>query len=52
MAANNTLDTLNGLFKQVYADQMQDLIPDGVKLLTKIDFSKRDSIGLAYNQPK
>ncbi len=51
MAANNTLDTLNGLFKSVYADQLQDLIPDGVKLLGKIPFSKRDSIGLAYNQP-
>jgi hypothetical protein len=51
MAVANTLDTLNGLFKQVYADQLQDLIPDGVKLLTMIDFSKRDSIGQAYNQP-
>jgi len=51
MAVSNTLDTLNGLFKQVYADQLQDLIPDGVKLLTMIDFSKRDSIGQAYNQP-
>lgn len=30
---------------------MQDLIPDGVKLLVKIPFSKRDSIGQAYNQP-
>jgi hypothetical protein len=51
MAANNTLDTLNGLFKNVYADQLEDLIPDGVKLLAKIPFSKRESIGLAYNQP-
>lgn len=51
MAVSNTLDTLNGLFKQVYADQLQDLIPDGVKLLVKIPFSKRDSIGQAYNQP-
>jgi hypothetical protein len=51
MAVSNTLDTLNGLFKNVYADQLQDLIPDGVKLLVKIPFSKRDSIGQAYNQP-
>ncbi len=51
MAVSNTLDTLNGLFKNVYADQLQDLIPDGVKLLVKIPFSKRDSIGQSYNQP-
>ena len=35
----NTLDTLNGLFKEVYADRLEELIPDGVKLLNKIPFA-------------
>ena len=39
MAANNTVDTLNGLFKQVYADRIRNLIPDGVKLYNLIEFS-------------
>lgn len=48
----NTLDTLNGLFKEVYAKDLVDLIPDGVKLLTKIPFAKKDaSLGNFYHQP-
>lgn len=48
----NTLDTLNGLFKEVYAKDLEDLIPDGVKLLTKIPFAKKDSqVGNFYHQP-
>lgn len=49
MAQNNTFGTpdnsvgnLNGLFKEVYADKLNDLIPDGVKLLNKIKFSAKD----------
>ena len=48
----NTLDTLNGLFKEVYANDLEDLIPDGVKLLTKIPFAKKDAqVGNFYHQP-
>lgn len=48
----NTLDTLNGLFKEVYADDLEELIPDGVKLLTRIPFAKRDAqLGNFYHQP-
>jgi len=48
----NTLDTLNGLFKEVYAKQLEELIPDGVKLLTKIPFAKKDQqTGNFYHQP-
>lgn len=47
----NTLDTLNGLFKVVYANSMEDLIPDGVKLLAKIPFNKQQSLGKSYLQP-
>ena len=44
--------TLNGLFKEVYAKELVNLIPDGVKLLTKIPFSKRDAaLGSFYHQP-
>lgn len=59
MAANNTFSTpdntvgnLNGLFKETYADKMQELIPDGVKLLNKIKFmAKEKQPGNLYHQP-
>lgn len=48
----NTLDTLNGLFKEVYAKRIEDLIPEGAKLLNKIPFAKREaSLGNFYHQP-
>jgi hypothetical protein len=51
-STSNNLDTLNGLFKEVYADKLEDLIPDGVKLLNKIPFSKKDrQLGNFYHQP-
>jgi len=33
---NNTVGNLNGLFKEVYADKLENLIPDGVKVLKDI----------------
>jgi hypothetical protein len=58
-ASNNTFSTpattvgnLNGLFKQVYADKLKDLIPDGVKALNMIDFNdKADKLGDLFHQP-
>ena len=48
----NTLATLNGFFKEVYSANLENLIPDGVKLMSKIPFVKRDSqIGNLYHQP-
>lgn len=48
----NTLDTLNGLFKEVYGKELIDLIPDGVKLLQKIPFAKKEAqLGNMYHQP-
>lgn len=48
----NTLTSLNGLFKECYADKMQNLIPDGVKLLNMISFVPKESMpGNHYNQP-
>lgn len=51
-AGSNTLSTLNGLFKQVYGDDVQNLIPDGVKLYKMIKFVQKDKQqGAAFNQP-
>lgn len=52
MATANDVSTLNGLFKEVYADKIQQLIPEGTKLLQRIPFvSKEKQGGLFYNQP-
>jgi hypothetical protein len=52
MGANNNLSTLNGLFKEVYADKLRNLIPDGVKVLKMIDFVQKDQQnGSLYHQP-
>jgi len=53
MAANNTFaGSLNPLFKEVYADKVEGLIPDGVKILNMIKFSPKDKQpGNLYHQP-
>lgn len=52
MASANQLGTLNGLFKDEYADKLETLIPDGVKLLNKIKFMSKDKQpGNLYHQP-
>ena len=49
---NNTVGNLNGLFKEVYADKMKELIPDMVKLLNMIKFMPKDrQAGNLYHQP-
>ena len=48
----NVLSTLNGLFKERYADKLQALIPDGVKLYNKIKFNSKDKApGNLFHQP-
>lgn len=52
MAQNNNLTTLNGLFKEVYAERINEIIPDGVKLLKDIPFVSKDKQnGSLYHQP-
>jgi hypothetical protein len=52
MAGENTVSTLNGLFKEVYADKIENLIPEGTKLMQKIPFSARKKeLGSLYHQP-
>lgn len=47
-----TVGTLNGFFKETYADKLAELIPDGVKLLNKIQFMSKDKQpGNLYHQP-
>lgn len=48
----NSVATLNGLFKEIYSDKVQNLIPDGVKLLKAVDFlPKSKMLGNEYHQP-
>jgi hypothetical protein len=52
MAQFNQVDSLNGLFKIVYADKIKDLIPEGVKLLKMIPFnSAQKALGNTFNTP-
>ena len=48
--ASNTVSTLNGLFKEIYADKLENLIPDGVKLMSSISFSSKEKqLGNLYH---
>ena len=38
----NNMTTLNGLFRETYADKMERLIPEGTKLMQKIAFLPKD----------
>jgi len=52
MAGENTFTTLNGMFKEVYAGKIENLIPEGTKLIQKIPFSSREKqLGNLYHQP-
>ena len=53
MAANNTFaGSLNAMFKENYEDKIEDLIPDGVKVLNMIKFMPKDKQpGNLYHQP-
>lgn len=52
MSVANNLTTLNGLFKEVYANKLENLIPDGVKLLNMVPFvSRQHQEGNLYHQP-
>lgn len=52
MSTPNTVSTLNGLFKEVYASKIENLIPDGVKLLKLVPYiESAKEIGNFYHQP-
>lgn len=41
---NSTASTLNGLFKEIYADKVMNLVPDNVCLLNMVDFVGQDKV--------
>jgi hypothetical protein len=52
MAGENTISTLNGLFKEVYAEKLENLIPEGTKFTQKVPFSgRKKAVGSLYHQP-
>jgi len=52
MSGENTVATLNGNFKEVYADNIKDLVPDGVFLYNEIPFvAEKQTNGNLYHQP-
>lgn len=51
MSGENTVATLDGLFKQVYADKLADVRPDGTILIKRVNFaSASKDLGSSYNQ--
>jgi hypothetical protein len=51
-SGSNSMATLNGNFKETYADKMERLIPDGKKVLERIKFiSKEKQPGNQFHQP-
>jgi hypothetical protein len=52
MAGENTASTLSAMLKEIYADSLHNLIPEGVKLIKEVAFSAGDKeIGDKYVQP-
>jgi hypothetical protein len=47
----NQVSTLNGLFKERYAEKVKDLVPDHVKLYNAIKFDTSKKVGKSYNEP-
>lgn len=52
MAGENTASTISAWLKEVYADSLQDLVPEGVKLVKAVKFSAGDKeLGDQFIQP-
>lgn len=47
----NEVATLNGLYKDRYADKVKDLVPDHVKLYNAVKFDTSKKVGDAYVEP-
>lgn len=41
-SANTFSDVLNGLFKENYADKLENLVPEGLKVYKMIEFLSKD----------
>ena len=51
MAAVNTVDSLNGLFKRRYAPRLERLIPEEFVLQNEISFNRSKRLGSTFHQP-
>ena len=52
LAGSETVSSLNGLFKEVYGDEIKDLIPNAMKVQQMVPFvPKQKQIGNKYHQP-
>jgi hypothetical protein len=52
MAQYTTVSQLSGLFKEVYGDKIESLVPDAAKLVKLVRFEKQDKeLGNKYHQP-
>ena len=47
----NEVATLNGLYKDRYADKVQDLVPDHIKLYNAAEFQESKKLGGSYVEP-
>ena len=48
----NTVQTLDGHFKEIYAEKIKDLVPEGMKMLTFAEFNSAEKLlGNLYHQP-
>ena len=47
----NEVATLNGLYKDRYADKVQDLVPDHIKLYNAVKFDEAKKTGDSYVEP-
>ena len=47
----NSVSTLNGLFKERYADKVAQLVPDHIKLYNAINYDESKKLGDTYNEP-
>jgi hypothetical protein len=48
---SNVVGTLNGLYKEQYADKVKQLVPDHTKMVQSVPFSKSEKLGANYNEP-
>lgn len=51
MATTVDISQLDGLFKEVYADRIENLIPESAKLINDVKFVEAQKIGDSYHQP-
>lgn len=51
MASVNTTSTLTGLFREVYGDDIQKLLPEVAKLQKRVPFKEQEKIGKKFVQP-